>query len=426
MQPIDILILSNAPGELATWVRPVVRALRRDLRDRQLYRISLVLSPCPHATGKEAAIARSYPEIDRVQDPEHFWNFLLWGKTAQNWHWHKNGVVVFLGGDQFFTVILGKRLGYRTLVYAEWETRWQSWIDRFALMNSAVKIHRGAIGDGKFTVVGDLIADVALELSEKRENQAEKGVSTGPLIGLLPGSKPAKLAQGVPLCLAIAERIQNLRPDTRFAIPVAPTLDLQTLARFAHKQHNPLIAVMGGIDAQLTQAENSLPVLQTPSGLQVQLWTRSPAYDRLSRCSLCLTTVGANTAELGSLAIPAIVLLPTQQLDAMRAWDGLPGILANLPLVGSVLAKGINALVLRQGKLFAWPNIWAGEQIVPELVGHLQPDRVAQVVLEYLEHPERLAQMRDRLRAVRGQPGASDKLAQLLCEEVRIAQQQER
>jgi lipid-A-disaccharide synthase len=110
----------------------------------------------------------------------------------------------------------------------------------------------------------------------------------------------------------------------------------------------------------------------------------------------------------------------------MRAWDGLPGILANLPLVGSVLAKGINALVLRQGKLFAWPNIWAGEQIVPELVGHLQPDRVAQVVLEYLEHPERLAQMRDRLRAVRGQPGASDKLAQLLCEEVRIAQQQER
>jgi lipid-A-disaccharide synthase len=39
--------------------------------------------------------------------------------------------------------------------------------------------------------------------------------------------------------------------------------------------------------------------------------------------SLCLTTVGANTAELGSLAVPMIVLLPTQQLDAMRAWDGL-------------------------------------------------------------------------------------------------------
>jgi lipid-A-disaccharide synthase len=75
-------------------------------------------------------------------------------------------------------------------------------------------------------------------------------------------------------------------------------------------------------------------------------------------------------------------------------------------------------LVLRQKRLFAWPNIWAEKEIVPELVGKLQPQEVAQLVLDYLEHPEKLDDMRSRLRAVRGQPGAAQKLAQLVCEEL--------
>jgi len=87
---VDILVLSNGPGELATWVHPVVQALREHLGcDRTQVRISVILSPCPHATGKEAQIASSYPEVDRVQAPEHFFTFLLSGKTAENWDWHE-------------------------------------------------------------------------------------------------------------------------------------------------------------------------------------------------------------------------------------------------------------------------------------------------------------------------------------------------
>jgi lipid-A-disaccharide synthase len=117
-----------------------------------------------------------------------------------------------------------------------------------------------------------------------------------------------------------------------------------------------------------------------------------------------------------------IVLLPSQQLNAMRAWDGLPGLLVRLPGIGSGLAILINWVILkqllRQGRLFAWPNIWAKKQIVPELLGKLQPQDVAQLVLDYLEHPEKLEEMRSRLRAVRGQPGAAQKLAQLVRQEL--------
>lgn len=415
--PVDILILSNGPGELATWVRPVVRSLRQQLgNNREDVRISVALSPCPNATGKEIEIARSYPEIDRVQAAKDFFGFLLWGKTAENWDWRDRGVVVFLGGDQFFPVVIGKRLGYRTVIYAEWDARWHGLVDRFATMKPEIIAKVSPKYADKFTVVGDLMAEAQGDGESAEQSKIHNLKSKIELFGLLPGSKPAKLAQGVPLCLAIAERIYAARPQTRFIIPVAPTLDLQTLARFADAEENPVLKLVQGTTAELVTGET--PYLKTPSGLEVELFTRFPAYEKLSQCRLCVTTVGANTAELGALAVPMLVLIPTQQLDAMRSWDGLPGLLANLPLVGTNFAKLINWLVLRQGKLFAWPNIWAQEQIVPELVGELQPDAVAEIAIDFLNNPEKLQEMRDRLRSVRGEPGAAQKLAKIVCEEL--------
>ena len=419
---VDILILSNGPGELATWVRPAVQALRQQLANAGTQaRISVVLSPCPHATGKEAQIARSYPEVDRVQASEHFFPFLLSGKTAENWDWYETGVVLFLGGDQFFTVVIGKRLKYRTVIYAEWDARWYRWIDKFAAMKPEVFAKIPQKYAKKFTVVGDLIAEVARSQEEPGSPYPESESRTKiELIGLLPGSKAAKLALGVPLCLSIAQSIHRIRPQTRFVIPVAPTLDVQTLAGFADPKQNPCLHLFENASAELHLTER--PFLQAENKLQVELWIETPAYDLLSECSLCLTTVGANTAELGSLAVPMIVLIPTQQLDAMKAWDGLPGLLANLPLVGSVFATAINWLIwqLGKGKLYAWPNIWAREEIVPELIGKLEPDAVAQLAIDYLSHPDKLAQMGDRLRAVRGESGAAKKIAELVCEEIEL------
>ena len=413
---VDILILSNGPGELTTWVRPVVKALRQQLgEDRQQVRISLVLSPCPNASGKEAAIAQTYPEIDRVQSADRFFPFLLWGQTADSWDWREQGVTFFLGGDQVFTVIIGNRLGYRTVVYGEWETRWHQWIDRFGVMKPELVERAPAKYAHKFTVVGDLMADL------ERDDSAQCLSSAGEeMIGILPGSKGAKLSQGLPLGLAIAYHIHGDRPQTRFVIPVAPTLNLSTLAKFADPAQNPLIEQFGNFSADLIQNQGQ-PFLQikkdgqlTP--VRVELYTPSPAHHLLGQCQLCFTTVGANTAELGALAVPMIVLLPTQQLDAMRSWDGIPGLLANLPGVGTLFARLINGWFLRKTRLLAWPNIWAGEAIVPELVGHLVPQELAKMAIDWLDHPEKLAHIQTQLRQVRGDRGAAQKLAQVVAD----------
>ncbi|MEH1932171.1 MAG: lipid-A-disaccharide synthase [Nostoc sp.] len=441
MTLVDILILSNGPGEVTTWVRPVVKALRQKFGDdRNQVRISVVLSPCSNASGKEAAIALSYPEVDRVQGAEHFWQFLLWGKTFENWDWRSRGVVVFLGGDQIFPVVIGKKLGYRTVVYAEWSARWHNWIDRFGVMKPEVAARVPQKYAHKFTVVGDLMVEASspslvighLSLANDKgqmTNDIDASATSRSvgqmteLIGLLPGSKAAKLAQGLPLGLAIAEYVHAKRPQTRFVIPVAPTLNLQTLASFADPQKNSIAETFsfGGASLIVPEDAKGKALLKTATGLTVELWQENPAYHLLSQCCICLTTVGANTAELGALGVPMIVLLPTQQLDAMRSWDGLPGLLANLPGVGTPFANVINWLFLRfvrRKGLLAWPNIWAQEEIVPELMGKLQPQEVGEMVLDLLAHPEKLADIRAKLRNIRGESGAAQKLATLVREEI--------
>ncbi|MGB7415733.1 MAG: lipid-A-disaccharide synthase [Thermosynechococcaceae cyanobacterium] len=410
--PIDIVILTNGPGELITWVRPVVKALRVQLGPTA--RLSVVLSPCVHASGGESAIAATFPEVSRVQGPEHFWPFLLWGKTAQDWDWHPNGVVLFLGGDQFFSVLVGKRLGYRIVTYAEWSARWLGWIDRCGVVSEQVPVP--AKYQQKCSVIGDLIAEAQSHGTDSDKIHAALGtLSETRLIGLLPGSKPAKLMLGVPFCVAIAEHLQQYQPETQFVIPVAPTLSLETLATYADPEQNPVINEIEGQAAQLIKPDVGLPYLLSTGGTRIQLWTLTPAYDLLSLCQLCITTVGANTAELASLAVPMVVLLPTQKLDVMKAWDGLPGLLANLPGVGSAFAKLINGWILKKGLgLRAWPNIWANREIVPELVGHLQPQTVATQIAELLNAPSALTQMQDDLKQVRGQPGAAANLATLV------------
>ena len=421
MEPTDIVILSNGPGEVGTWVRPVVKKLRLILSEVPV-RISVLLSPCPHSTGKESEIAQGYPEVDRVLPAGDFFSFLLWGKTKDNWQWHHQGIVVFLGGDQFYTVAISKRLGYSSLIYAEWDARWYRFVDNFAAMNKKVIEGVPKSYHHKFSLVGDLMADVALEIQNESPGATQYTDKNKELIiGLLVGSKPAKLAQGVPLCMAIAEKVQRLMPELKFIIPLAPTLDLATLDKYASKHHNSLIPLLGNIAGEIITENNDLSsanYLVTSGGTKIKVITKFPAYDTLVNCQICLTTVGANTAELASLGVPMIVLLPTQQLDAMRSWDGLPGILANLPGIGNLLAKLINWVILRQGKLFAWPNIWAGQEIVPELVGKLQPEIVADLAVDYLNHPKKLQQMQDNLISVRGKTGAAQQIADIIKDEI--------
>jgi hypothetical protein len=365
-----------------------------------------VLVPCPNATGQEHEVARSWGLFERVVPARRFWWLLL--RPRRHGFWPRQGVVVFLGGDQFWTVLLSARLRYRHLTYAEWVARWPRWNDRVALMGAAAASRLTPRWRGRAEVVGDLMADLP-----DQARQSEPLASGGAWVALLPGSKRAKLQVGVPFLLATADRLAHLQPNVRFLLPVAPTTSPREL--LAYGSHtNPLAPSYLSGEPQLEHSVSGAWLLRTPAGTPIQLETGHPAHGPLSQCALALTTVGANTAELGALGVPMIVLVPTQHLHLMQAWDGGLGILARLPLLRRLLGVALTAWRMRHRGFLAWPNISAGRPVVPERVGAITPEEIAAEAADWLAQPGRLEGVRADLRALRGQPGAVEAVARMV------------
>ncbi|MFZ9216357.1 MAG: glycosyl transferase [Vulcanococcus sp.] len=406
-----IVLVCNGPGELATWVRPLARRLHRELALRPLQPqapmgLQLVLVPCPNATGIEHQVAQRMGLFEQIIPARRFWP-LLW-RPRRYGLWPKRGVVVFLGGDQFWTVLLSARLGYRHLTYAEWVARWPRWNDRIAAMGPAAADRLAKRWQNRCQVVGDLMADLS------DEARSQQPLPDGEWIALMPGSKRAKLQVGVPFLLEAADRLAAQRPGCRFLLPVAPTTSVRELQAYSAAA-NPIAQFYGAGEARLISQPDGQEFL-TPAGTRIRLVEEQPAHGVLSQCRLALTTVGANTAELGALGVPMIVLVPTQHLHVMQAWDGGIGILARLPILRWLLGAALTAWRMRHHGFLAWPNISAARAVVPERVGAITPEQIAAEAADWLAHPERLEGMRDDLRSLRGQPGAVAALAGMVRE----------
>ena len=411
-----IVFVSNGPGEMATWVRPLAEHLHHSLRlqprsEHSPISLRLALVPCPNATGHEAEAAAGWGQFEQIIPARCFWSLLL--RPRRHGFWPSHGLVVFLGGDQFWSVLLSARLGYRHLTYAEWVARWPRWNDTIAAMSTAVRDQLPRRFRQRCRVVGDLMADLSTLA------KADEPLAPGEWVALLPGSKGAKLSVGVPFLLETADRLSALRPGCRFLLPVAPTTNLAQLERFASAD-NPIAAeYSAGIkEISATEAGQPLRRLITNAGTEIHLQETPPAHNALSQCDLALTTVGANTAELGALGVPMIVIVPTQHLAVMQAWDGGLGLLARLPGLRWCLGVLMSAWRMRKRGLLAWPNISAGRVVVPERVGAITPEGIADEAASWLASPERLAGQREDLRSLRGQPGAvaalSEEVRQLL------------
>jgi hypothetical protein len=401
---VSVVLVSNGPGELATWVRPLALRLHR----LTACSLQLVLVPCPNGTGREHQAAAGWGLFERIVPARRFWELLL--RPGRFGPWSPQGVVVFLGGDQFWTVLLSARLGYRHLTYAEWVARWPRFNDRIAAMGPLAAGRLAPRWASRCTVVGDLMAD----LSESARSDAP--LPQGEWVALLPGSKRAKLRVGVPFLLDTADRLAALRPGCRFLLPLAPTTSLNDLLAYAGPANPIARGYRAGVPALLGEASPAPDRLQTPAGTVIQLVRESPAHNALSQCALALTTVGANTAELAALGVPMLVLVPTQHLHVMQAWDGLAGLVGRLPLLRWLFGLLLTAWRLRHRGFLASPNIAAGRLLVPERVGPITPEAIASEAADWLAAPDRLADMRADLRSLRGQPGAVANLAALVQE----------
>ncbi len=407
---LAIIFVSNGPGELATWVKPLAKKLHKQIALRpkehnSSISLNLVLVPCPNATGNEMIAAKNWLLFENIIKAKNFWKLLI--KPKKFVSWPSKGLVIFLGGDQFWSVLLSARLGYLNMTYAEWIARWPFWNNRIVAMSKSIVEKLPKNMQNRCSVIGDLTADLT-----ETEN-IDDPLPTGKWIAIMPGSKSAKLKIGIPFFLEVADKISKSIPDCNFLMPIAPTTNIDEI-KYCGSRKNPISKQYKSGIQSITKAnkKEERGILITNNSTVILIQEKHPAYSDLSQCDIALTTVGANTAELGSLNIPMIVVVPTQHILAMEAWDGFVGLIARLPILKWCLGLLISFLKMRNRGFMAWPNISAKRMIVPERVGHITTEQIAEETIFWLNSPSRLSGQKKDLQALRGNKGATEKFCQ--------------
>jgi lipid-A-disaccharide synthase len=217
--------------------------------------------------------------------------------------------------------------------------------------------------------VGHPILDVlpAYERAAARAGLATEG---DVLIGLLPGSRPEEVRRHLPVLLGAGLRILRRVPRARFALPVASTIDAESVER----------------------------AVQTAELRGVQV-VPGEAHRVMAAADLLLVASGTATLEAACYGTPMVVLY-------------------RLSAVTYALAR----LVVRGVSFISLPNILAARPVVPELIQReATPARVARAAVRLLEDDALRADQRQVLREVRarlGAAGAAQRAARAVLREV--------
>jgi len=371
---VELLLVSNGPGELSGWALPLARALRR-LDPR--VSLHLALTPCQYATGQEGQVAERSALFDRVYGPAEVVRLALGGARP-----HAR-CVVHVGGDLWYTGRLGRRAGCPAVAYVERDlvARRHAAFARIATHSDrlADELVRRGVPRDKVEAVGDLRADAVEPVEPAPEAERR-------FLLLLPGSRPHIFRDLAPLMLEVGRRVRERLPEVELALTPSPFLP-QGLA------------------------------LRAAEGQPVRVaWTPEERRWILARTALALVLPGTSNVELGLVGVPMLVWVPLYDPSRVPL-EGLVEWLARVPLVG----RPFKAWVVRRGARrlrFASPvNAAVGMPLVEEEVSQAPPEAVAARVVRLLQDRQHLARMRDRLRHhFRAAPGASERLARRVLE----------
>lgn len=390
--PREVVLVSNGPGELYTWARPVLDALRR--HDPGLpVRIALV--PCQFASGGEARIAATFG-ADLVTTPAQYLRTVPTGRAPEGLG-AERGLVLQLGGGVGLAANLAARLGHPLHRYAFTAGGHRS-LERLYLPDArtAARARRQGTPEGRIEVVGNLVADAV--------RAAEPAASPGrPHVLIMPGSRDAFARPLIPLMLAVVDRLAADHPGARFVWPVSRLLQERTLEDgIAGTEAD----VLGGV-AGRREGDDVL----TPSGARVEMVAEEERHAHMRAGDLAITIPGTNTLELGIAGLPSLVVLPLNRpelipLEGAGHWLGL------VPGVGRYLKRwAVRLFVQGLDQPVSLPNRISGEALFEEVSGIVTAEGLARAAHALLTDEDDLRRRRERLAATMPEPGAADRLA---------------
>ena len=401
----QVILVSNGPGELTTWVRPTLRAWRR--LDPSA-RVSLALIPCQFASGTEAALARTFG-ADAVSSPAEFIKAGALGRAPAGLVERgrgpaPRGVVMSMGGSGASAVMLARRLRLPVMRYSFVPYRVRG-VERLFVQDERTARAARFAGTraSRVEVVGNLVAD-ALE-------EAQPATPVGdPHVLLFAGSRDTFAVHLIPFMLAVADELAQRYPRARFVWPVSSLLSHEAIEAGIAGEH---AATLGGV-----AGEREGSTVRAERGAVVHMVGELERPAHLQSATVAVTIPGTNTLELGIAGVPSVVMLPLNRPEIIPL-AGPGHWLSLIPLVGVHLKRAaVRLFVERLRYPVSLPNQLSGEDLMVEVKGVVDVASVSAAVSELLDDPTERSRRGARLRATMPSRGAAERLVRRVYEEL--------
>ena len=361
-----MIIFSNSPGEISSWVIPVVERFKLMHSDCH---ISICLTPCDYATGREYDILNQHSAIDHVYNSKETMSLCFFRKSLSIIA--KKGAILYLGGDPMYPQLLKIRYRFPLYGYSE---------------------HKGSLGflyKKTFNkhLCGDLMmAKFADRHFDRQSILSRYALPDQPYCLIMPGSRYQHFSLFYPIIYKTCQLIQESYPD--FAVIIC-------ISSFITKQE------FNHIQSMLSSSSN-IYIFQEADSLELMFISR-----------LMVSLPGTNTAEAFYMALPMLTIVPLNHPEVL-IFDGISQLIFKIPVIGQLLRRLFIFILKRLNLFFALPNKFYKKSISPEMVGVYSSLDLVSPIVSLFYNSDELKTISDRFKSLK----KDDIVDSLICKSI--------
>ncbi len=405
----DFIVFSNGPGEISTWVYPIIERLKRDDGFKRDFKSYLIVHPCQFGSGTEHRYVEELKLFDYVVNPREYLKILFGLKSLKSLNLSRKGIIVSLGGDLMHPVLLRFRSfgKYRLFAYTN-NPGWGRWYQRIFVRNDYVKskaVKKG-VPENKIIVTGDLVYSSIKSLKDRDYIRKALNLKTNRLMVLfLPGSRDFEVRYMLPVFLKVIEdlstRIVNFSPF----ISKSPYVDFSLIDESLKSAYK--IKEADTVGGKLVDLEDNTAigkVIITDGGIKVPVLENGLEFWGKG-VDLAVTLPGTNNIQLAYRGIPALVVAAMNKPEVIPI-EGVAGLLKWIPGGKIVLRKAVKSYIKRF-KYASLPNIYMDREIFPELFGVIKTADITKKLIELIRNNE-IEKIKSRLAVFKLQNDPAD------------------
>lgn len=385
----SIFILANSPGEVNGWVLPVLSALEKSNRQ---FSVTFVALPCPYASGMEASCVSSMSCVDRCFSFSDFLKFSFKDYAHQS----KKCIVLQLGGDPFFGLIISRRVKGHWILYGK-RPRYRHFVDYYFIPDKSFIrfFDEKKVSKSLYEVSGNLMIDSVVTSMSRSSVMNELGLNfNDKFIAILPGSRPFEYKVSIPFFIAMAKDIME-KFNFNIVMPLAPTVDSDIMEK-----------VLKENDLNFTK--------EFPKRLSYNkgeiIMVNQHTFDIIKEAHLAIALPGTNNLQIAVLGTPLIMFAPLNEAENIPL-DGIPGLIPTSSQFMKRIKRNLVFMYNRRERFLSLPNRIGQKEIVPEHRYIMTPQMASNVVCKVLSDNDKIESIVKGYKELELKHGAANVIA---------------